>query len=74
MLIIGGMGGGHRRGRARCSRWGLLQRSEGARAAAIQGTGASGVIRERLIGAEERLNGAFCAAEVDLKALIKDAF
>lgn len=68
------MEGGHWRGRARCSRWGLLQRTEGARAAAIQDTGVSGVIRERLIGAEERLNGAFCAGEVDLKALITDAF
>lgn len=72
--IIRGVEGGRWRRRARCSRRGLLQRSEGAGAAAIQDTGASGVIRERLIGAEERLNGAFCAGEVDLKALTKDAF
>lgn len=72
--IISGMEGGRWRGRGRRSRWGLLQRSEGARAAAIQDTGASGVMRERLIGAEERLNGAFCAGEVDLEALTKEAF
>lgn len=69
--IISGTEGGQR---ARCSRRGSLERTAGARAAAVQETDVSGVIRERPVGAEERLNGACCAGEVDLKALIKDDF
>lgn len=49
----------------------IRQRASGA---ALYDTSLLCVLWERVISAEERLNGSFCAAEVDLKALIRDTF